>query len=114
MNIVLILLVCLLTCIGQLCQKKAVQHWSEQHLSAMQKLMDPWLIAAIASLGLGMLVWLMVLPRVSLNIAYPMLSLNFVFVTLASRIWFHEETNARHWWGIAFIMMGVFLLGAYV
>ena len=112
MNIALILLVCLLTCIGQLCQKKAVQHWQGKALHWREKILDPWLIAAIACLGLGMLLWLNVLRLVPLNIAYPMLSLNFVFVALASHYWFGERTNVHGWIGIMLIMMGVVLLGA--
>ena len=112
MNSLLILIVCLLTCCGQLCQKKAVQEWHGQILNWKQKLFNRWLLAALASLGIGMLVWLAVLRVVPLNIAYPMLSLNFVLVTLASHYWFGEHTNSRDWWGIALIMLGVVLLGA--
>ena len=46
------------------------------------------------------------------GLAYPMLSLNFVFVTLAARWLFHETVDARHWAGVALIMAGVALLGA--
>ncbi len=114
MSGLLIALVCLLTCCGQLCQKQAVQNWAGKTLSWKSKLFDPWLLVALAALGIGMLVWLVVLRLVPLNIAYPMLSLNFVLVTLASHFWFGEKTCRRHWWGIALIMLGVVLLGAHL
>lgn len=114
MNVFLIILVCLLTCGGQLCQKKAVQDWQEESVSILDKLLNPWLVAAIFLMGLGLLAWLFILPSVPLNIAYPMLSLNFVFITLAARFWFHEPTHLRHWLGVASIMFGVLLIGTHL
>ena len=110
-NSLLIVVVCLLTCVGQLCQKKAVQNWEGKTFGWKTKLCDRWLWTAVISLGLGMLVWLIVLRFVPLNIAYPMLSLNFVLVTIASRFWFGEQTSWRDWCGIAMIMLGVIILG---
>ncbi len=43
-----------------------------------------WLGLALACLGLAMVLWLLVLQNVPVGIAYPMLSLNFVWVTLAA------------------------------
>jgi undecaprenyl phosphate-alpha-L-ara4N flippase subunit ArnE len=114
MSILLILIVSLLTCSGQLCQKQAVENWRNTPRSWQQKLTDRWLIGGIVALGLGMLLWLRVLQLVPLNIAYPMLSLNFVLVTLASRLWFAERTGWRSWCGIACIMLGVALVGAHL
>jgi undecaprenyl phosphate-alpha-L-ara4N flippase subunit ArnE len=107
----LILLVCLLTCCGQLCQKQAVRRWQSQQLQGWQKLLDLWLLAALAALGVGMVLWLLVLRLVPLNMAYPMLSLNFVLVTLASWLWFGEKIRLRDWYGIGCIMLGVVLIG---
>lgn len=110
-NSLLILVVCFLTCAGQLFQKKAVQNWEGKKLGWKTKLCDKWLWAAIISLGFGMLVWLIVLRFVPLNIAYPMLSVNFILVTLASQFWFGEQAGLQHWCGISFIMLGVIILG---
>lgn len=108
----LIILVCLLTCAGQLCQKQAVECWKTKPYRWQQKLFHPWLISGLFSMGVGMLLWLIVLKFVPLNRAYPMLSLNFVLVTLASHFWFKEASHWRHWFGIACIMAGVILVGA--
>ncbi len=111
MNSLLILIVCVLTCAGQLCQKKAVERWRGKALPWKSKLVDVWFLAAVASLGLGMLVWLQVLRVVPLNIAYPMLSFNVVLVTLASQYLFKEKTTLRGWLGISAIVLGIILLG---
>lgn len=110
MSFALVLVVSVLTCMGQLFQKQAVEHWRIHPTGWQGKVGSRWLWAAIGCLGLGMLVWLLVLQRLDVSIAYPMLSLNFVLVTLASRIWFKEMTDLRHWTGIALIIIGIVLL----
>ena len=62
-------------------------------------------------LGLGLLVWLLVLQRLEVGIAYPMLSLNFVLITLVARYLFKESIDRRHWLGVGLVIAGVILLG---
>ena len=63
-------------------------------------------------LGLGMLLWLLVLQQIPVSVAYPMLSLNFVWVTLAARTIWHEPVSRRHWAGVALIIVGIILVGS--
>ncbi|MDE1166652.1 MAG: 4-amino-4-deoxy-L-arabinose-phosphoundecaprenol flippase subunit ArnE [Pseudomonas sp.] len=107
----LLLCACTLTCLGQIAQKLAVESWRGIDSPVASKLLTPWLWAALACLGLGLLLWLLVLQRLEVGIAYPMLSLNFVLVTLVSRFVFKEVVDARHWLGVAVVMGGVVLLG---
>lgn len=111
MTLLLVLVVSLLTCLGQLLQKQAVESWKTQNARPLTILTSRWLWLAVASLGAAMLLWLVVLQRLDVSIAYPMLSLNFVFVTLAARFWFGERTGTNHWLGILCIMLGIALLG---
>ena len=115
-------LVCLLTCAGQLCQKRAADVWmrlgprddSAAAVPRRTRLVAAarWLFLACLLLGLGLLAWLGVLRRLPVSLAYPMLSLNFVLIVLAARFVFHEATPRRHWYGVAAIALGVLLLGA--
>jgi len=108
----LLLLTSLLTCAGQICQKQAADRWqlfaSRQEGPAVSL---GWLAGAALLLGFGMLAWLEVLRRLPVSLAYPMLSLNFVLVTLAARFIFGEAVSSRHWSGVAAIMAGIFLMG---
>ncbi|WPO48751.1 4-amino-4-deoxy-L-arabinose-phosphoundecaprenol flippase subunit ArnE [Pseudomonas sp. S1Bt23] len=113
MSLLLLLAACLLTCLGQIAQKFAVESWRGQPSGALDKLRSPWLWLALASLGLGLLVWLLVLQRVKVGIAYPMLSLNFVLITLIARFVFHETIDRRHWLGVALVLAGVLLLSRH-
>lgn len=74
---------------------------------------------AVAGTGAGlswscMVLWLLVLQNVPVGIAYPMLSLNFVWVTLAAVKLWHEPVSPRHWCGVAFIIGGIVILGSTV
>lgn len=113
-TLLLLLSACMLTCLGQIAQKFAVESWRELPHGWALKLRSPWLWAALLCLGLGLLVWLLVLQRLEVGIAYPMLSLNFVLVTLVARLVFHEPIDGRHWLGVALVIAGVVLLGRQV
>lgn len=103
--------VCLLTCLGQIAQKLAVESWRGRELGLLAKLFSPWLVLAVACLGGSLLLWLLLLQRLDVGVAYPMLSLNFVLVTLAASMLFKERIDARHWSGVVLIVAGVALLG---
>lgn len=111
MSLLLLLAACALTCLGQVAQKYAVESWRGVDSGWADKLRSPWLGLAVLSLGGGLLVWLLVLQRLEVGIAYPMLSLNFVLITLIARFVFHEPIDRRHWLGVALVMGGVVLLG---
>ena len=108
----LVIVVSLLTCGGQLCQKQAAHCWERAGEARLKQTLR-WLALAVLLLGLGMAVWLNVLQRLPLSLAYPMLSLNFVMVTLAARWLFHEPTSARHWCGVASSMLGILLMSVH-
>jgi undecaprenyl phosphate-alpha-L-ara4N flippase subunit ArnE len=114
MSLLLVLGACLLTCLGQIAQKLAVEQWRGAFPGIGQALTNAWLWLAVLCLGLGLLVWLLVLQRLEVSVAYPMLSLNFVLITLAGRYLFKESVDTRHWLGIALILAGVVLLGDQV
>lgn len=99
----------LLSCAGQLCQKQATRPVQAGHRGRHIGL---WLALALMSLGTGMMLWLLVLQRIPVGVAYPMLSLNFVWVTLAARFIWHERITARHAFGIVLIVIGIVLLGS--
>lgn len=109
MSYLLILLSSLLSCAGQLCQKQAM--CAVSHGSARAHLLR-WLSLALLCLGLALLLWLVVLSRVPVSVAYPMLSLNYILVLLAARFIWHESLNWRHLAGITLIMGGIVLLGS--
>jgi undecaprenyl phosphate-alpha-L-ara4N flippase subunit ArnE len=113
MTFALLLCACLLTCLGQIAQKFAVEQWQGRFPGVAAMLRSAWLWLALVCLGGGMLLWLLVLQRLEVGIAYPMLALNFVFITLIGRYLFNEAVDRQHWMGVAMILLGVMLLGQH-
>ena len=107
MSYLLIVLASLLSCGGQLCQKQATYKRSMRHLFG-------WLAFSAVLLGSALLLWLLVLQRIPVSVAYPMLSLNFIFITLAARFIWHERISLRHWLGVVLIITGISILGGAV
>ncbi|MGS0626643.1 MULTISPECIES: 4-amino-4-deoxy-L-arabinose-phosphoundecaprenol flippase subunit ArnE [Photorhabdus] len=108
MSFALLLLVSLLTCAGQLCQKQAVICWQSDAYKRVSAL--KWLMGAVILLAIGMLFWLRLLQILPLGMAYPMLSINFIIVTLAGKFFYQEAVGIKHWAGVVCIMLGILLM----
>jgi undecaprenyl phosphate-alpha-L-ara4N flippase subunit ArnE len=106
----LLMLASLLSFAGQLCQKQATRPAK----IARRRHIILWIGLALACLGSGMLAWLLVLQRLPVGLAYPMLSLNFVWVTLAAWGIWREPVSLRHGFGVGLIIIGIALLGGAV
>ena len=101
----------LLRCAGQLCQKQATRPSKSRRRG---RHILGWLGLALLALGGGMLLWLSVLQSIPVSVAYPMLSLNFVWVTLAAWGIWREPVARRHWVGVGLIVVGIVVLGSSV
>lgn len=72
--------------------------------------LNPYVFLGLVFYFLGTVFWLYLISRVPLNFAYPMLSLSYIFVAIASIFLFHETVSPLNWVGIAVIMVGVVLV----
>ncbi len=61
--------------------------------------------------GLSTVLYLSVLARLELSLAYPTVSLGYVLVMILSRIVFHEPVNRTRWLAAGLICLGVVLVG---
>ncbi len=103
--LLLIILVSLLSCSAQLCQKQATRAVSRRTRLS-------WIGVSVLLLGVAMLLWLLVLQRVPVSQAYPMLSLNFIFVALAGRLLWRERLTPRQITGTLLVVTGVALMAS--
>lgn len=71
---------------------------------------QPWLIGGIAIFTFETFVWLRILAQAPLSIAFPIASLNFIGVTLASRFLFREDVGMSQWLGCLLVTIGVGVL----
>jgi len=77
---------------------------------AWQVTLSPWIIFGIACYVISMLVWLLVLSRTDVSIAYPMVSLGYVISAIAAYFLLGEHVTLMRMTGIFIILFGVYLV----
>lgn len=60
--------------------------------------------------GASSILWMYIIKTFPLSVAYPMISISYVFGMLSAIIFFHEEVNIYKWAGVALIMAGCCLI----
>ncbi len=71
---------------------------------------NPFILAGLACYVLSVLVWLMVLSRVDVSFAYPLLSVGYVVTAFAGLLFFNENMGGLRWAGVLIICLGVYLI----
>lgn len=98
---------------GQVFLKYALQRmepfgWTWQFWG---KLLVNWPFAVCGLLfGASSVLWLYIVKHWPLSVAYPMISLSYVFGMLAAIVCFHEQVSLVKWAGVALIMAGCCLI----
>jgi drug/metabolite transporter (DMT)-like permease len=72
---------------------------------------NPVFLLAVALYALGFVIWLIVLSKLDLSYAYPILALSYSLVPLLSWLVFGEHISPMRWFGIAVICAGVAVVG---
>ena len=75
-----------------------------------QAFLNPYVLSGIAIYGFTTLVWLVILSRVKLSIAYPLLSSGYVLSILFSWLFFKESIPKIRIIGAVIICVGVYLV----
>jgi len=73
-------------------------------------LSSPYILAGLACYAVSVVVWLLVLSRVEVSYAYPLLSIGYVFIAFAGWRFFDESLTFTRWAGIVMICLGVSLI----
>lgn len=111
-NLVMLSGFALLLAAGQFMFKFAAQ--SSPSLSSLQGFvglaLSPWLWIALTLYGTATLLWIFILQRVPLSLAYPFSALGFVIVPVVAWLVFHEPLTLRYGLGVALILGGLFVL----
>ncbi len=102
-----------LLCGGQVFLKWALQRMQPFGWNAAfwLSLLANWQFACCGALfGTGSVLWMYIVKRYPLSVAYPMVSLSYVFGMLAAAVFFHEPVSASKWAGVVLIMAGCCLI----
>lgn len=70
----------------------------------------PWVIFGFVCYGVSALIWLDVLSKLDFSLAFPMVSLTYVFSLLIGRFFFQEYVGPERILGVVFILCGLFFL----
>jgi multidrug transporter EmrE-like cation transporter len=102
---------------GQLLLKAGMGHIGHFEFSlsnfwpiSLQVAMSPWIILGLVSYVLSVAVWLLVLSRTDVSIAYPMISLGYVVSAVAAYFLLGEHLTLTRMAGIFIILFGVFIV----
>lgn len=114
MHPLILLLVCIfIAATGQVLLKKGAMGVS-QELSLfgqyLKMLTSPPIVVGLLLYVGGALLWLKMLQKVKLSFAYPLFSLVYVLVALASRFILKERFTDLLWVGIGMICIGVSII----
>lgn len=71
---------------------------------------SPYILAGLLCYVVSVTVWLLVLSRVEVSYAYPLLSIGYIVTAFAGLLFFNEGIGATRWAGIAVICVGVWLI----
>jgi multidrug transporter EmrE-like cation transporter len=73
-------------------------------------LFSPGIVIGLVMYGIGTIIWLSVLARMDLSLAYPFVGLSFVLTALFGYFLFHEVLNLGRVAGTVLVIAGVFLV----
>jgi len=71
---------------------------------------NPWILLGLVSYVISVAVWLLVLSRVDVSIAYPMVSLGYVISAGIAYFFLGEHVTLTRITGISIILLGVFIV----
>ena len=69
-----------------------------------------YLLAGMFSYGISIILWMVVLSKVNVSLAYPFLSIGYIITTVLAYLFFNEPITFQKVLGIIIICIGVFIL----
>jgi multidrug transporter EmrE-like cation transporter len=80
-------------------------------MGLVRKFMDvPYIFVSFGLYGLSAILWLQVLSKLDLSVAFPMVSLTYVGTLFVGRFFFGEPVNLPRIFGVLLICSGVFFV----
>lgn len=78
--------------------------------TGLQLLMSPFIVIGMCCYVISVVVWLLVLSRTDVSIAYPMVSIGYVVNAISAYYLFGESLSPMKMTGILVILCGVYLV----
>ena len=97
-------------CLGQILFKMASLQQSADSFSFAKLLSSPWFCGAVCLYGLTTILWVYILARMPLSVAYPFTLLGAALVPLAANALFGEPLGVRVLIGLGLILSGLYVM----
>lgn len=112
-NFVLILLNTVILVAGQFLWKYGMMKttFKLDPLSIIKILFSPFIFSGLVMYGFATILWLFILSRVPLSVAYPVQSIAYVLAVFGAYFVFHEPLSPTKIIGVILIILGVSLIG---
>ena len=113
-NYALILLNTLILVSGQFLWKFGMMNKENSFSSVgevIKLLLSPYILSGLTMYGFATVLWLFILTRVPLSVAYPLQSLAYVFAVFGAYFIFNESLSIMKIAGVLLIIIGVSLIG---
>jgi drug/metabolite transporter (DMT)-like permease len=78
--------------------------------TALRVVTTPLVFVGLSFYVLGAAFWLLVLSKLDLSLAYPMLALTYVLIPLAAQFVLGEQVPMLRWLGVGIIFVGVIVV----
>ena len=99
--------------LAQICMKLTSLSFDQKTLGIIwliEMSHSPWFWLSIGFDIAGFFCWILVLKNNKISTAFPLTSVSFVAVLIASRIIFDEPITPQHYVGTLFLLFGIYLL----
>ena len=77
----------------------------------VRALSEPLLWLGLILFGVSAVFWLVVLSRVPLSVAYPIVGLSYIIVVAMARFFLDEHVPPLRWVGVVVVALGIALVG---
>ncbi len=114
LNLIAILVSILFGVSGQLLLKTGILRVNQDGGTLVSEytraLAQPAVWLGLICFGVSMLIWLYVLARLEMSVAFPFLGLNYVLIMIGARVLFGETIGLSKICGTACIVLGILLI----
>ena len=77
---------------------------------AYQLLINPWFVAGMSCYVLSIGLWMAVLGKVEVSLAYPLLSIGYVITAIIGYFFLNEDVNTLRLIGLSLICVGIIFI----
>ena len=88
----------------------SINHWPTLLNTATQMAINPFIMIGLVCYVASVSIWIVILSKVPVSFAYPLMSLAYITTAVAAAIFFNEQLTLTRMGGILIIIFGVYLI----